>query len=134
MEPVERCLVLSLPALSPSDTMNGSHMRVYFDYNATSPLSAAAADAVARATHDLFGNPSSVHHFGQAAKAAIDQARSAVAALIDADPSEVVFTSGGTHAHNFAPRGVPALPQTMQPSWRRALLATAIENQAVVNT
>ena len=55
-------------------------MRVYFDYNATTPLSPEVAEAVARATRDLFGNASSVHHFGQQAKAALDEARSAVAA------------------------------------------------------
>jgi cysteine desulfurase len=114
--------------------MNGSHMRVYFDYNATSPLSVAAADAVAQATRDLFGNPSSVHQFGQAAKAAIDGARSAVAALIGGDPSEVVFTSGGTESDNFAIRGVAALHESMQSGGRRHLVATAIEHEAVLNT
>src|SRR4051794_31508390 len=137
MEATERCLVLSLPRLSASDTMNGSHMRVYFDYNATSPLSPAAADAVARATRDLFGNPSSVHHYGQEAKAALDDARSAGAALVGGDPSEVVFTSGGTESDNFAIRGVAALHDSSQSgraSARRHLVATAIEHEAVLNT
>ena len=57
-------------------------MRVYFDYNATSPVAPEVADAVDRATRDLFGNASSVHYYGQQAKAAIDQARSAIAELI----------------------------------------------------
>ena len=59
-------------------------MRVYFDYNATTPLAPEVIEAVARATRELFGNASSVHHFGQQAKAAIDEARSAVATLINA--------------------------------------------------
>src|SRR5687767_12431764 len=80
-------------------------MRVYFDYNATSPLAPEVADAVGRATREVFGNASSVHHFGQQAKALLDDARSAIAALIGGDPSEVVFTSGGTEADNFAIRG-----------------------------
>src|SRR6266851_4865147 len=80
-------------------------MRVYFDYNATTPLAPEVTDAVVRATRDQFGNASSVHHFGQQAKAAIDEARSAVATLVHADPSEVVFTSGGTESDNFAIRG-----------------------------
>src|SRR6266566_6934782 len=80
-------------------------MRVYFDYNATTPLSPEAAESVVRATRDLFGNASSVHHFGQQAKAALDDTRSAVASLLHADPSEIVFTSGGTEADNFAIRG-----------------------------
>ena len=90
------------------------------------------ADAVAAATRDLFGNASSVHHFGQQAKAALDDARSAVAALINADPSEIVFTSGGTESDNFAIRGAAA--EALEPSGRRHLIASAIEHEAVLNT
>ena len=71
-------------------------MRVYFDHNATTPLAPEVLEAVIAASRDQFGNASSVHHFGQRAKAVLDEARSAVAALIHADPSEVVYTSGGT--------------------------------------
>jgi cysteine desulfurase len=106
-------------------------MRVYFDYNATSPLAPEVIDAVSRASRDVFGNPSSVHHFGQQAKALLDQARSAVAGLIQADPSEVVFTSGGTEADNFALRGAA---EALEPTGRRHLVATAIEHEAVLNT
>jgi len=106
-------------------------MRVYFDYNATTPLSPETADAVAHTTRDLFGNPSSVHHFGQQAKAALDEARSAVAALIHGDPSEVIFTSGGTEADNFAIRGVA---EALEPTGRKHLIASAIEHEAVLNT
>ena len=106
-------------------------MRVYFDYNATTPLAPEAIDAVVTATRDVFGNASSVHHFGQQAKAALDDARSAVAALIDADPSEVVFTSGGTESDNFAIRGAA---EAQEPSGRRHLIASAIEHEAVLNT
>jgi len=109
-------------------------MRVYFDYNATTPLAPETAEAVARATRDTFGNASSVHHFGQAAKAALDEARSAVASLINGDPSEVVFTSGGTEADNFAIRGVADLPGSSDANGRRHLVATAIEHEAVLNT
>jgi cysteine desulfurase len=106
-------------------------MRVYFDYNATTPLSPVAVEAVVRATTDIFGNASSVHHFGQQAKATLDDARSAVAALINADPSEIVFTSGGTEADNFAIRGAA---EALEPSGRRHLVASAIEHEAVLNT
>lgn len=106
-------------------------MRVYFDYNATTPPSAEVVERVAAATRDLFGNASSVHHFGQQAKAALDEARSAVAALIQADPSEVVFTSGGTEADNLALRGAA---EALEPTGRRHLVATAIEHEAVLNT
>lgn len=111
--------------------MNDSRMRVYFDYNATTPLSPLVAEAIGRATRDVFGNPSSVHHFGQRAKAAVDEARTAVAALINGDPSEVVFTSGGTEADNFAIRGAA---DAAEPTGRRHLVATAIEHEAVLNT
>jgi cysteine desulfurase len=85
--------------------MNRSHMRVYFDYNATAPPAPEVVETMARVSRDVFGNPSSVHHFGQRAKAVVDEARSSVAALIGADPSEIVFTSGGTEADNLAIRG-----------------------------
>jgi cysteine desulfurase len=106
-------------------------MRVYFDYNATTPLAPDVIDAVARATRDVFGNASSVHHFGQQAKAAMDDARSQIATLINGDPSEVVFTSGGTESDNFAIRGAA---DAGEPTGRRHLIATAIEHEAVLNT
>ena len=109
-------------------------VRIYFDYNATTPLLPEAADAVATATRDLFGNASSVHYFGQQAKAAVDTARSALAALIDADPSEVVFTSGGTESDNFAIRGVAEAAEVLGAGKRRHLIASAIEHEAVLNT
>ena len=89
-------------------------------------------EAVVRATREDFGNASSVHHFGQQAKAAIDEARSAVATLINADPSEIVFTSGGTESDNFAIRGAA---DALEPTPRtRHLIASAIEHEAVLNT
>ena len=106
-------------------------MRVYFDYNATTPLAPEAQEAVVRATRELFGNASSVHHFGQQAKAALDESRSAVAALIGSDPSEIVFTSGGTEADNFAIRGAA---EALEAAGRRHLVASAIEHEAVLNT
>jgi len=106
-------------------------MRIYFDYNATTPLAPDAIDALTGATRDLFGNASSVHTFGQQAKAALDHARSAIAALIGGDPLEVVFTSGGTESDNFAIRGVA---EALEPTKRRHLITTAIEHEAVLNT
>jgi cysteine desulfurase len=106
-------------------------VRVYFDYNATTPLAPEVIDAVARATRDTFGNASSVHHFGQQAKAALDDARSELATLIHGDPSEIVFTSGGTEADNMAIRGAA---EAIEPTGRRHLIASAIEHEAVLNT
>ena len=106
-------------------------MRVYFDYNATSPVAPDVIEAVARATRDLFGNASSVHHFGQQAKAALDEARSAIARLLNGEPSEIVFTGGGTESDNFAIRGAA---EALEPTGRRHLIASAIEHEAVLNT
>src|SRR5207344_2509996 len=106
-------------------------MRVYFDYNATTPLAPEVVDTISQVSRNLFGNPSSIHHFGQQAKATIDDARSATASLINADPSEIVFVSGGTEADNFAIRGVA---EVLEPTGRRHLIASGIEHEAVLNT
>jgi len=71
--------------------------RIYLDYNATTPLTDNAKAALVT-TFDSFGNPSSVHHEGRAAKALMQKARRQVAALVNADPENVVFTSGATEA------------------------------------
>ena len=106
-------------------------MRIYLDHNATTPVDPAAADAMMRALNDLFGNASSVHYYGQQAKAAMDDARSAVAALIGGEPSEIVFTSGGTEADNFAIRGVA---EALEVTGRKHLITSGIEHEAVLNT
>ena len=106
-------------------------VRIYLDHNATTPPAAEVADAMATALREQFGNPSSVHHFGQSAKAVLDEARSAVALLVGAEPSEVVFTSGGTESDNIAIRGVA---EALEPAGRRHLVASAIEHEAVLNT
>src|SRR5438034_965134 len=106
-------------------------MRIYFDHNATTPVDPAVADAISRVMVGEFGNASSVHHFGQRAKAILDEARSSVASLIGAEPSEVVFTSGGTESDNFALRGVA---EALEPTGRRHLIASSIEHEAVLVT
>jgi cysteine desulfurase len=105
--------------------------RVYMDHNATTPPSPAVVEAVVRALQEDFGNPSSVHYFGQRAKALLDDARSSVADLISAEPAEVVFTSGGTEADNFAIRGIADI---LDATGRRHLIASSIEHEAVLNT
>jgi cysteine desulfurase len=107
------------------------NVRIYLDYNATTPVAREVADAISRALVDTFGNASSVHAFGQGAKAALDDARSEVARLVDADPSSVVFTSGGTEADNLALRGVA--DATRDPR-RRRIVTTGIEHEAVLTT
>ena len=106
-------------------------MRIYFDHNATTPVDPAVAETIARVMTDEYGNASSVHHFGQRAKAVLDEARSSVAALIGAETSEIVFTSGGTESDNFALRGVA---EALEPTGRRHLIASSIEHEAVLVT
>src|SRR5262245_29993380 len=84
-----------------------------------------------QAVRSAWGNASSVHHFGQQAKAAVDDARSSVAALLGGETSEFVFTAGGTESDNFAIRGAA---EALEPSGRRHLIASAIEHEAVLNT
>ena len=106
-------------------------MRIYLDHNATTPLDPLVADRMAQTLRDTWGNASSIHHFGQQAKAALDAARSAVAALIGADASELVFTAGGTESDNVAIRGAA---EAMEPSGRKHLVTSGIEHEAVLNT
>jgi cysteine desulfurase len=106
-------------------------VRIYLDHNATTPLHPAVLEALASALADDFGNASSVHAFGQKAKAHLDLARARVAALIGAEPNDVVWTAGGTEADNFAVRGVA---EALEPRGRTHLVASAIEHEAVLNT
>jgi cysteine desulfurase len=111
--------------------IDGRPMRVYFDHNATTPVDASAADAMMRVLREEYGNASSVHRLGQQAKSVLDEARTSVSTLIGAEPSELVFTSGGTEADNFALRGAA---EALEPTGRRHLIATAIEHEAVLVT
>jgi cysteine desulfurase len=106
-------------------------MRIYFDHNATTPLERSVVEVMTTVLRENFGNPSSVHYFGQQAKGQLDEARSALGTLIGAEPSEIVFTSGGTEADNFALRGVA---EALEPTGRRHLISTTIEHEAVLVT
>ena len=104
--------------------------RIYLDHNATTPLDPTVWEAMAGILRDGFGNPSSLHWFGQQARAAVDTARGQVAALIGASPSEIVFTASGTEADNMALRGWASLASGQ----RRKIVYSAIEHHAIVNT
>src|SRR5205823_213027 len=103
--------------------------RVYLDHAATTPVDPEVAEAMARVLRETHGNPSSIYAEGRAARAAVDRARDEVAAAIGADPSEIVFTSGGTEADNLALRGVLKVQDR-----RDGLITTAIEHHAVIDT
>ena len=111
--------------------MAAARARIYLDHNATTPVDSAVIEAVAAAMREDFGNASSVHYFGQQAKGRLDEARHEVAALIGGMPTEVVFTSGGTEADNFAIRGVA---EALEPLGKRHLVTSSIEHEAVLTT
>src|SRR5881628_1801825 len=104
--------------------------RVYLDHAATTPVDPEVAEAMSRVLHDMHGNPSSIYAEGRAARAAVDRARDEVAAAIEAEPSEIVFTSGGTEADNLALRGALKARR----GERDGLVTTAIEHHAVIDT
>ena len=76
--------------------------RFYFDHNATTPVSPEVLEAMLPVMTEVYGNASSIHHFGQTARQKLEAARRQVAAMLGADPQEIVFTSGGTEADNLA--------------------------------
>ena len=106
-------------------------MRIYLDYNATAPPAPGVVDAVCRVLQDVPGNPSSIHGPGQQARAVLDTARHAVAALIGANPGDVILTGGGTEADNLAIRGAA---EALDDQGRKNLITTAIEHEAVLAT
>lgn len=88
-------------------------MKIYLDYAATTPVDPRVAEVMSRylLKEHTFGNPSSTHFYGQAAKAVIDHARQQVGALIHADGAEIIWTSGATEANNLALKGIATLYQ-----------------------
>src|SRR5215510_8578196 len=101
--------------------------RIYLDHSATTPLDGRVLDTMLPFLTEKFGNASSVHSFGQEARAAVDKARRQVAALIGARANEIVFTSGGTEANNLAIRGICEAAE----SHGRHLIISAIEHPSV---
>jgi cysteine desulfurase len=102
---------------------------IYFDYNATTPLDPAVREAMLPFLGEIWGNPSSVHHVGRRARAALDDLRDRAAKVLGARPSEVVFTSGGTESNNLAVFGAARL---LKPKGNH-LITSAIEHHAVLN-
>jgi len=99
--------------------------RSYFDHNATTPLSEEAMAAVCASMAETFGNASSIHHYGQAAKQRLETARRQVAALIGVSSKNIVFLSGGTEANNLALFGCTKAGDHV--------ITSAIEHPAVLN-
>jgi len=112
--------------------------RVYFDYNATTPVEPEVLDAMLPYFSGEFGNAASIHTPGQRARGAVETAREQVAALIGARAQEIVFTSGGTESDNHAVFGVVVqaflpVPTSKNPDPSPHIITTAIEHEAVLN-
>jgi len=101
--------------------------QVYLDYSATTPVDERVGAIMLRCLTETFGNPSSVHGYGQQARAAVDRARRNVAALVGARQNEIVFVSGGTEANNLAIRGVAEA----SPGHGRHIVTSEIEHPSV---
>ena len=106
--------------------------RVYFDHNATTYLRPEVVDAMVPYFREHFGNASSLHFFGQENRDAVDRARSSVAALIGAEPEEIIFTSGGTESDNLAIRG--AVRARYRLAGGNHIVTSDIEHPAVLRT
>jgi cysteine desulfurase len=100
--------------------------RVYLDNNATTPVLPEVLEAMRPFYLEEFGNASSIHHYGQHARAAVEKARASVAALLNARPAEIIFTSGGTEADNLAVFGLIRSGDHV--------ITSAIEHHAVLNS
>ena len=105
--------------------------RIYLDHAATTPLDAAVREAIVTTLEELPGNPSSLYAEGRAARDALDQARSQVAAILATDPGEIVFTSGRSEGAALAIRGTAFAAAR---EGRRHLVTTAVEHHAVLHT
>jgi len=101
---------------------------VYLDNAATTPLAPAVLEAMHPYLTEHFGNPSSVHALGRKAKVALEDARDCVATVLNCEPAEVIFTSGGTESDNVAIRGV------LRASEKKGLVTSAAEHEAVLRT
>ncbi len=103
--------------------------RFYFDHNATTPVSPEVLQAVLPCLAEVYGNASSIHHFGQMAKLRLEQARRQIASLINCQSQEIVFVSGGTEADNLALFGI--VRHSSRPA--RHVVTTTIEHPAVLS-
>ena len=106
-------------------------MRVYADNAATTRVSKTALDAMMPYFTEVYGNPSSLHTFGQEAKEALENARERIAAHLGCQPREIYFTSGGTESDNMAIRTAAALGAR---KGKRHIISTAFEHHAVLHT
>ena len=106
-------------------------MKIYADNAATTRMSRTAIEAMIPYMENVYGNPSSLYSIGQEAKEALDQAREQVAAVINADPKEILFTSGGSEADNQALRSAAAIGAR---KGKKHIISSAFEHHAILHT
>jgi cysteine desulfurase len=105
---------------------------IYVDHSATTPLASEVLQAMLPYFSDKFGNASSLHSFGREAKEALEESRGKVAALLGADPEEIIFTSGGTESDNLALKGIAY--RSREKGQGNHIITTAIEHPAILET
>jgi cysteine desulfurase len=109
--------------------MTPSTQTIYLDFNASTPIAPEVAAAIRPLMEGPFGNPSSDHWAGKPAREAVDKARRQVASLLACEPGEVVFTSGGSEANNYALKGIFFARQLAEPH----IITTEVEHPAIIN-
>ncbi|HWR56615.1 MAG TPA: cysteine desulfurase NifS [Negativicutes bacterium] len=104
--------------------------RIYFDHGATTKVDETVAKTVMEAMLNNFGNPSSIHSFGRTARKSVEESREKVAALLNAQPGEIFFTSGGTESDNLAIKGITLANQKKG----HHIITSTVEHHAVLHT
>ncbi len=102
---------------------------IYLDYNATTPIDPAVAEAMQPYIAKHYGNPSSAHEYGRSTKNAVERARQQVAALLGCTPEEIIFTSGGSESNNTVLKGVVYAYRHQG----KHLITSAVEHPAIIN-
>ncbi|WP_338764958.1 IscS subfamily cysteine desulfurase [Massilia sp. METH4] len=121
----------NVPKVAPVDFKTAPHFPIYMDYSATTPIDPRVADKMIPYLREQFGNPASRSHmYGWTAEAAVEEARGHVAALINADPREIIWTSGATESNNLAIKGAAQFYKTRG----KHIITVKTEHKAVLDT
>ncbi|HEX7647743.1 MAG TPA: aminotransferase class V-fold PLP-dependent enzyme, partial [Noviherbaspirillum sp.] len=113
------------------DTIKAPHFPIYLDYSATTPVDPRVADKMIPYLREQFGNPASRSHmYGWTAEKAVEEAREHVAALVNADPREIIWTSGATESNNLALKGAAHFYKTKG----KHIITVKTEHKAVLDT
>ncbi len=113
--------------------MFANSKKIYLDHSATTPLDPKVLEAMMPFLTDKFGNPSSIHSFGQEALTGVDEARQILADFLNCQTSEIIFTSGATEANNLAVRGlIKALKKRKGDDYKMHIITSSIEHSAIL--